>query len=482
MAYRFSDTFNKYGIKTKEIDVFAKSTSKIKVDAVCVLLPNYAYTNGALKVLKGSKCHIQNLTVSKVEPKYVKCSDELRKEIKERITKEYSFYITLNEDIIIYSLSIATNFVFGSEKSEWSDRFTVTKTGRKLGEYFICKYTYPTEENLQRIRNFWNRHDTDNMVKEAEHSLTSDKASSLSEEAKQQSEEIAKRVYEDNKAKEEEELREKSKSFIYEFSHSEPYIDKVLEYNNSKLEIALFNLDVYNTLYLTGLSRSGKTYLCREVSGKYCNIDTSKFGNGEYYFSNLMWVPCYIDRKYFIRKFAEFCVHNLNSEKCLLVLNEATKEALYRLLPIWEDMDRDGKKFKELIEEGLAFECDGTTIEIPKGLRILANVADGQDKNDIDQVVNRFVAHIDMNMLTDDISLISQYVGIKEDIIKLLYNIQDGIIKEYSMDKTFLVIYRLKYDKRKYLEEIYNNQCNKLFGPKWKEAKETLREYIDNEL
>lgn len=321
-----------------------------------------------------------------------------------------------------------------------------------------------------------------NKVKEAEHSLTSDEASSLSEEAKQQSEEIAQRIYDKNKAKEEEEIRKKLKSFVYKFNPSEPYIDKILEYNNSKLEIAIFNLDVYHTLYVTGLSRSGKTYLCKEISGKYCNIDTSKLGNDEYYFSNLMWVPCHINRRYFIRKFAEFCVHNLNSEKCLLVLNEATKEYLYKLLPIWEDMDRDGKKFKEIIEEGLTFECDGVTIEVPKGLRILANVADGQNKDDIEQVVNRFVAHIDMNQLTDDISAISQYTGIDEKILKLLYSIQDEMIKQYGMHRTFLVIYRLKYDKRKHLEEIYNNQCSKLFGPKWKEAKALLREYIDNEI
>ena len=77
---------------------------------------------------------------------------------------------------------------------------------------------------------------------------------------------------------------------------------------------------------------------------------------------------------------------------------------------------------------------------------------------------------------------IEKYYNVGKLLVEAGNNYGEGIIKEYSMDKTFLVIYRLKYDKRKYLEEIYNNQCNKLFGPKWKEAKETLREYIDNEL
>lgn len=308
-------------------------------------------------------------------------------------------------------------------------------------------------------------------VKEAEHAITSDKteeavvaesanhaakadeAIKLSDEQKleikQQTENIAQQTYEENKRKEQLELEEKLKTFVYKYQTFEDYNDKELEYNKQKLESALTMLSRDKTVYVTGKSRSGKTFLCREIAGKFCNIDTTDFENHAKFAHNLMWIKATMSEEVFIQKFAEFCVHNKNAEKCLIVINEAKKDNLYNLLPMWEKMDADGKKYKDFLQEGLTFECNGVSIEVPKGLCILANVADGQNIDDLEQVLNRFNHNrIDMNDISEDLVDISKFTNIPLKVLSLLSEIQSEIIEETENDsKSFIVVYLLKYDK-----------------------------------
>lgn len=299
------------------------------------------------------------------------------------------------------------------------------------------------------------------MVKEAEHSLTSDNSSSadkLSEKAQQQSADIAQRIYEENRERERLEYEKQLKSFKYAFNESRPYIEKQLMYNQSKMDMALSGLETNQTVYITGLSRSGKTFLCKEIAGKFCNVDTSNIKHKAVYYNNLMWVSCNMDIDKFTRKLAEFCVHNKNN-KCLLVINEATKDKLCELLPMWEDMDAEGKNYKEFLysEKGLDFECDGEIIKVPKGLCILANVADGQNVHDLTQVVNRFVNHINMNEITDDIVYLSRYTGIRQDIFEFLIEMQNTILSQYENEDAFIAIYKLKYETLRELKRYYKH-------------------------
>lgn len=319
-------------------------------------------------------------------------------------------------------------------------------------------------------------------AEESKHSLTSDEASSLSKKAEQQVDDKIKKAIADDKAATMAEIERQRKLFKYTFRESKSYVSRGMEYNKSKEDIISFDLDTYRGVYLTGLSGSGKTYMCKEVAGKKCNIDTSVIKNDNYYFSNLMWISCNLDPEKARRKFAEFCTYNIDSEVCVLVLNEGTKDKICTILPIWDDMDTDGKSFRDKLEEGIEFECDGVMIKVPKGLRILANVADGQSVQDIKQVKRRFGKHVSMNTLTDDLDLLSQYTGVRVDILKLLYEIQDEIISEYGDNKAFLVINELKYKTRECLEEICSEQFKKLWGLRWDDAKKKIREYIDNEI
>ena len=479
MIYRFSDTLNKFGITTHEIEVYAKCDKRLKIDANCILLDNKTYKNGALKIIKGSICHIQNIKESTVNKKYFECSDELLHEIKNKVHNEYEFELELKEDIIIKSLSIATNFVYGTEKSEWSDKLIVRSTDNKLGKYFICKYTLPTESNLSRLKQFWgtNKEDLNNKVQEAEHSITSDtssEAESLSEKALQQVSDIV-----DNK------LNEKNNNLVYDYIESKPYINKKLQFNYIKLKRAIDILNESNTLYITGKSGSGKTFLTKEIAGKLCNIDlTDVNSNNEDFecYSNCLWVETErIDTKEFRNQLAKFCMHNKNSENCLIVFNEASKPAFSRIFPFWERMDEGGVLFKKRLQQGLVFKYNDCEIELPKSLKIIALIADEQYDP---QMERRFKTRLNINEFSkEEYEEISTYTEIKREIIDILFEFQvvrceQAVNEEHRLQRTFIIPYELKKNKINELESYLNNHL-KAVGIQWEEKRGIVKNYIE---
>lgn len=317
-------------------------------------------------------------------------------------------------------------------------------------------YTYEINKNELRFECL--------KVKEAEYAVTSDKsekskfagmADYISLEQQYRINKQTERLIAENEEKKQLELEKRLKTFIYNYEIFGSYIEKELEYNKQKFEIALTMLETDKTVYVTGKSRSGKTFLCREVAGKFCNINTSNFENHAKYAHNLMWIKATMNEETFIQKFAEFCMHNRDSKRCLLVINEAKKDNLYNLLPMWEKMDADGKKYKDFLKEGLTFNYNGIDIEIPKGLAILANVADGQNTDDLEQVLNRFNQNrINMNDISDELVDISKFTDIPIRILELLSELQTEIIEETENEsKSFIVIYHLKYDRLNYLKK-----------------------------
>ena len=131
-------------------------------------------------------------------------------------------------------------------------------------EYILSKYNLKIKQ-LSILSKKSCKDELNNKVQEAEHSITSDtssEAESLSEKALQQVSDIV-----DNK------LNEKNNNLVYDYIESKPYINKKLQFNYIKLKRAIDILNESNTLYITGKSGSGKTFLTKEIAGKLCNID-----------------------------------------------------------------------------------------------------------------------------------------------------------------------------------------------------------------
>ena len=300
---------------------------------------------------------------------------------------------------------------------------------------------------------------------------SSDVAHSLDENAKQQ---VA-GIYAEKEREKQEEQGRKLKDLSYEFKQSEPYKSKTLQYNNRQFELGLFWLDSNYTLYITGMSRSGKTYITKEIAGKYIGIDTSNLKMDTVAYEHMLWVNSTMNKSEFRELFAKFCNHNVNSDKCLVVFNEASKRDFMNLVPFWEEMDADGNSFKDSISQGLSFEYHDIPINIPKNLRIIANIANEQ--YDI-QMENRFGKRLDLDDITsEDIEDISNYTSIPENILEILIKVQDKIARDWGNEKRFICVYKLKKNKKLELQ-YYIDKCWRVFSKDFEEMKKTIQEYI----
>ena len=327
-------------------------------------------------------------------------------------------------------------------------------------------------------------------VKEAEHSILSDSANkseetdSLSEKAQQQSADIANRIYKENKERERIEYEKKLKSFKYEFEDLGGYVGNTLDYNEHIFLEAVEALEKHMNAFINGTSNSGKTFMAREIAGKFCNVDTRDFEDYERFAHNLMWVQASMDRKEFLQKFVEFCVYNKNSERCLIVINEADKNNLNKLLVyIWDSLKGKGKdSFYDIISNGKSFTYNGELVEIPKGLRILANVCCDNPK-DLGQIKNRFPYYANLDDIRVTPKFLSDYTGIRLDISELLLDLQNEFKTNYGADGMYIVIYDLKYktlESLEYYYEFIENSCSRKSLKKIKALKDYI-EVVKNE-
>lgn len=343
-------------------------------------------------------------------------------------------------------------------------------------EYILSKYNLKIKQ-LSILSKKSCKDELNNKVQEAEHSITSDtssEAESLSEKALQQVSDIV-----DNK------LNEKNNNLVYDYIESKPYINKKLQFNYIKLKRAIDILNESNTLYITGKSGSGKTFLTKEIAGKLCNIDlTDVNSNNEDFecYSNCLWVETErIDTKEFRNQLAKFCMHNKNSENCLIVFNEASKPAFSRIFPFWERMDDGGVLFKERLQQGLVFKYNDCEIELPKSLKIIALIADEQYDP---QMERRFKTRLNINEFSkEEYEEISTYTEIKREIIDILFEFQvvrceQAVNEEHRLQRTFIIPYELKKNKINELESYLNNHL-KAVGIQWEEKRGIVKNYIE---
>lgn len=317
-----------------------------------------------------------------------------------------------------------------------------------------------------------------NKVQEAEHSITSDtstKADSLSEVALQQVD-----------ARIDKRLKSKNIDLTYNYIESKPYIQKTLEFNNTKLNKAVDILAESPTLYITGKSGSGKTFLTKEIAGKICNIDLTNVNEDNEDFEcydNFMWVETErIDKKEFKSILAKFCMHNKGSETCLIAFNEASKTAFSGLVPFWDLLDKNGIPFKTRLQQGITFKYNGNKIELPKSLKIIASVA---DKDYDDQMERRLKAWISINEFSEEeYDEVSRYTGIDRKIINLLFELQSVKVNDTDdlkskSKRTFMIPYKLKFEKIKYLDSLINSITMRFGGQANMEKVEKIKEYVE---
>ena len=143
-------------------------------------------------------------------------------------------------------------------------------------------------------------------------------------------------------AEEEEEIK---KDLSYTPQDLGTYTTSVLLYNNNKLEDAIQRMEENHTLYILGNTNSGKTYMYKELAARKCNIDYAKIKDSECEGSNFLMISSSVGKDKFIGTknengmFPKFCEYNKNSEFCLLMINEAEKNATESILsPLWEKL------------------------------------------------------------------------------------------------------------------------------------------------
>lgn len=249
----------------------------------------------------------------------------------------------------------------------------------------------------------------------------------------------------------------------YEYIIGKPYKNIELQYNTRFYTEINHILEKYATLYLIGDSRSGKTFILNKILGEKFNIDLSELELNTYKFENLLIIDCPEEKenKEFRKVFAQFCVHNKNSDICYAVFNEASKDAFARIFPFWEQLDKDGIPFEDRLNKGLTFNYNDTTIEIPHNLKIIVSIAyDQYDK----QVANRLKNIVDLgDIKLQDAIEISAYTKIDEWIIRYLIEAQNHILKQHYNDinRRFIVPYHLANMNLVKLEE-YNENINGL--------------------
>ena len=277
------------------------------------------------------------------------------------------------------------------------------------------------------------------------------------------------------------------------------YTTSVLLYNNSKLEDAIQRMEENHTLYILGNTNSGKTYMCKELAARKCNIDSAKIKDSECEGSNFLMISSSVGKDKFIGTknengmFPKFCEYNKNSEFCLLMINEAEKNATESLLsPLWEKL----KNFRQELQNGITIELPtGIQVEIPKNLYIIANVAANQYD---DQMYSRFRPVIDLDAFDiSDAMELSEATGIPQKLMEMLIELNIEIRRQTSTNtnkyknmESILTISDLIRHKngQDNLQDVVNavyklvDIAEGMFGNEWEPLAKELKEYAEGML
>lgn len=272
------------------------------------------------------------------------------------------------------------------------------------------------------------------------------------------------------------------------------YTTSVLLYNNNKLEDAIQRMEENHTLYILGNTNSGKTYMCKELAARKCNIDYAKIKDSECEGSNFLMISSSVGKDKFIGTknengmFPKFCEYNKNSEFCLLMINEAEKNATESILsPLWEKL----KNFRQELQNGITIELPtGIQVEIPKNLYIIANVAANQYD---DQMYSRFRPVIDLDAFDiSDAMELSAATGIPQKLMEMLIELNIEIRRQTSTNtnkyknmESILTISDLIRHKngQDNLQDVVNavyklvDIAEGMFGNKWEPLAKELKEY-----
>lgn len=277
------------------------------------------------------------------------------------------------------------------------------------------------------------------------------------------------------------------------------YTTSVLLYNNNKLEDAIQRMEENHTLYILGNTNSGKTYMCKELAARKCNIDYAKIKDSECEGSNFLMISSSVGKDKFIGTknengmFPKFCEYNKNSEFCLLMINEAEKNATESILsPLWEKL----KNFRQELQNGITIELPtGIQVEIPKNLYIIANVAANQYD---DQMYSRFRPVIDLDAFDiSDAMELSAATGIPQKLMEMLIELNIEIRRQTSTNtnkyknmESILPISDLIRHKngQDNLQDVVNavyklvDIAEGMFGNKWEPLAKELKEYAEGML
>lgn len=297
-------------------------------------------------------------------------------------------------------------------------------------------------------------------------------------------------------AEEEEEIK---KDLSYTPQDLGTYTTSVLLYNNNKLEDAIQRMEENHTLYILGNTNSGKTYMCKELAARKCNIDYAKIKDSECEGSNFLMISSSVGKDKFIGTknengmFPKFCEYNKNSEFCLLMINEAEKNATESILsPLWEKL----KNFRQELQNGITIELPtGIQVEIPKNLYIIANVAANQYD---DQMYSRFRPVIDLDAFDiSDAMELSEATGIPQKLMEMIIELNIEIRRQtttntnkYKNMESILTISDLIRHKngqdnlKDVVDAIHNlaRIAEGMFGNEWEPLAKELKEYAEGML
>lgn len=303
-------------------------------------------------------------------------------------------------------------------------------------------------------------------------------------------------LMEEKQQKQKEEIK---KDLSYTPQDLGTYTTSVLLYNNSKLEDAIQRMEENHTLYILGNTNSGKTYMCKELAARKCNIDYAKIKDSECEGSNFLMISSSVGKDKFIGTknengmFPKFCEYNKNSEFCLLMINEAEKNATESILsPLWEKL----KNFRQELQNGITIELPtGIQVEIPKNLYIIANVAANQYD---DQMYSRFRPVIDLDAFDiSDAMELSEATGIPQKLMEMLIELNIEIRRQTSTNtnkyknmESILTISDLIRHKngQDNLQDVVNavyklvDIAEGMFGNEWEPLAKELKEYAEGML
>ena len=297
----------------------------------------------------------------------------------------------------------------------------------------------------------------------------------------------------------EEKEEEARKDLSYTPQDLGTYTTSALLYNNNKLEDAIQRMEENHTLYILGNTNSGKTCMCKELAARKCNIDYAKIEDSECKGSNFLMVSSSVGKDKFIGTknengiFPKFCEYNKNSEFCLLMINEAEKNATESILsPLWEKL----KNFRQELQNGITIKLPtGIQVEIPKNLYIIANVATNQYD---DQMCSRFRPVIDLDAFDkSDAMELSEATGIPQKLMETIIELNIEIRRQtatntnkYKNMESILTISDLIRHKngQDNLQDVVNaiyklvDIAEGMFGNKWDPLAKDLKEYAEEML